>query len=115
VLSASIAESVRDTTVGFGVITSDTGVEDGLRYFAATRRVTSVSVIIPASPPLAPTTKEASPRLFASICATVKTLSVTFDNIGFLGRNTDTGLSILLPSVFFFTECGRRLERTECE
>jgi len=94
--SASIALSDIDTQVGLEVITSVTHILDGSRYFATTRRVTSVSVNMPARPPFAPTTKDASPRLLASICATDKTLSSTFDNIGFFGRSFDTGTS------FFF-------------
>ena len=67
VTKASVAGSDIDTQDGFGVITSDTRVDDAGSCLATTRRVTSVSVMIPARPPLSSVMIAASPRLLASI------------------------------------------------
>jgi len=91
--SASIAESDIDTQVGFGVIATDTVEDDGSMSFATTRRVISVSVMIPARPPFESTTRDASPRLFASICVIERMLSFVEEINGFLGRSFETGRS----------------------
>jgi len=67
-------------------------VLDAFKSLATKRRVISVSVIMPAKLPSAPTTIDAELRLFASICATVRTLSCAFDTNGFLGRSLKTVL-----------------------
>jgi len=81
-----------DTQVGFGVITLET-LQDGSISLATTRRVISVSVIIPARPPDEPITKEASPRFLASFCVTSKIVSSIDERRGFFGRNFETGRS----------------------
>jgi len=67
VVIASIAESDKETQVGFGVITLEMLVEEALSCVATNLLVMSVSVIIPARPPSLFTTSEADPRLLASI------------------------------------------------
>ena len=99
VVIASIAESDIDTQVGFGVITWLIGVVLIVRLFATTRRVISVSVMIPTRHPEWSTISEASPRLFASICVTVRTVSLTLDNSAFFGRSWDTGRSFFVSFV----------------
>eukprot|EP00533_Pseudo-nitzschia_delicatissima_P006611 CAMPEP_0116094328 /NCGR_PEP_ID=MMETSP0327-20121206/9072_1 /TAXON_ID=44447 /ORGANISM="Pseudo-nitzschia delicatissima, Strain B596" /LENGTH=63 /DNA_ID=CAMNT_0003585923 /DNA_START=37 /DNA_END=225 /DNA_ORIENTATION=+ len=59
---ASIAESVKDTQVGFGVITLEILVVEAASRFATSLLVMSVSVMIPARPPSLLTTREAAPR-----------------------------------------------------
>mmetsp|Transcript_3739 Transcript_3739/g.8331 ORF Transcript_3739/g.8331 Transcript_3739/m.8331 type:complete len:283 (-) Transcript_3739:94-942(-) len=95
VTNASVAGSDMDTHDGLGVITSETQVVDAGRFFATRRRVTSVSVMIPARPPLLSVMIAASPLLLASICATERTVSLEADIIGALGRSLDTGISFL--------------------
>jgi len=99
-----MAESLIETTVGLAVITFETLVLPASRSFATSRRVTSVSVKIPARDPSIPITNDAEPLLFASICETIKTLSLILEMRGFLGRNLDTGLSefsLTLDEPFF--------------
>jgi len=91
-----MAESLIETTVGLAVITFETLVLPASRSFATSRRVTSVSVKIPARDPSIPITNDAEPLLFASICETIKTLSLILEMRGFLGRNLDTGFSLVL-------------------
>eukprot|EP00533_Pseudo-nitzschia_delicatissima_P006572 CAMPEP_0116096646 /NCGR_PEP_ID=MMETSP0327-20121206/10287_1 /TAXON_ID=44447 /ORGANISM="Pseudo-nitzschia delicatissima, Strain B596" /LENGTH=63 /DNA_ID=CAMNT_0003588353 /DNA_START=37 /DNA_END=225 /DNA_ORIENTATION=- len=62
VVMASIAESVMETQVGFGVITLEILVVDAGRCLATSLLVMSVSVMIPARPPSLLTTREAAPR-----------------------------------------------------
>ena len=100
VTNASIAESVIETQVGLAVITSDTPVDLADNCFATTRRVTSVSVMIPARPPWALTIRAASPLLVASVCVTASTLCDASINMGFFGRSFETGLSSFLRDIF---------------
>jgi len=92
-----MAGSDIDTHVGFGVITFET-LQDVSTSLATTRRVISVSVMIPARPDL-PITKDAAPRFFASICVTARMLSSTLDTNGFFGRSFDTGRSLVLSEL----------------
>ena len=96
---ASIAGSFMQTQVGFGVMTCEMTVELGSMFLATTLLVMSVSVMMPASPPAAFTTNDASPRLFANICVTVRILSSSTERSGFFGRSFETG-----RSSFFTTE-----------
>jgi len=76
-------------------MTSAMEVVDAGSFFATRRRVTSVSVTIPAKPPLESVMMAASPRLLASIWATERTVSLEVETLGGLGRSLDTGISFL--------------------
>ena len=67
VTSASVAGSDIETQVGLAVMIDETLVEAADRFLATNLRVTSVSVTIPASPPLRSVITAASPLLLASI------------------------------------------------
>ena len=94
-IKASVAGSDMDTHDGFGVMTSATQVLDARRFFATTRRVTSVSVMIPANSPELLVMMAASPLLLASICTTESTVSSVVDIMGALGRSLETGLLLV--------------------
>jgi len=79
------------TQVGFAVITDEMLVLSGSMYLATTRRVISVSVMIPAKPPFALVIKAASPRLEASILVTSRIESFDEEMRGFFGRSLETG------------------------
>lgn len=100
VTSASIAESDMATQVGSAVMTFATEVADAGNCLATTRRVISVSVMIPARLPLAFTIKAASPLLLARVCETKSTLSEVPIRIGFFGRSFETGLSSFFREIF---------------
>jgi len=65
--NASMAKSSIETILGLMVITFDTKVNDGFRFFATTLRVISISVNIPTRLPRESTIRAASLRLFESI------------------------------------------------
>ena len=92
---ASVAGSDIDTQDGFAVITSDTRVDDAGSCLATTRRVTSVSVMIPARPPLLSVIIAASPRLLANNWVTANTVLSEWAITGAFGRSFDTGRSFL--------------------
>ena len=102
VINASVAGSDMDTHEGLEVMTSETHVLEARRFFATTRRVTSVSVIIPASSPALLVIIAASPLLLASICTTESTVSSAVAIIGALGRSLETGLRLVDAAARFF-------------
>jgi len=99
--NASMAKSSIETILGLMVITFDTKVNDGFRFFATTLRVISISVNIPTRLPRESTIRAASLRLFESIWQTDKTFSWQEDRIGFLGLNFLIECLLLFMSIFF--------------
>mmetsp|Transcript_2100 Transcript_2100/g.2551 ORF Transcript_2100/g.2551 Transcript_2100/m.2551 type:complete len:337 (+) Transcript_2100:986-1996(+) len=89
--NASIAESVMVTQVGLGVMTWDNSVVAGSRCLAATRRVISVSVIIPTKVAESSIITAALLRLAANSFEHEKTVSVLLMSNGFFRRSLDTG------------------------
>ncbi|KAL3783576.1 hypothetical protein ACHAW5_007884 [Stephanodiscus triporus] len=102
VINASVAGSDMDTHEGLEVMTSATQVLEARRFFATTRRVTSVSVMIPASSPALLVIMAASPLLLASICAMESTVESEVDIMGAFGRSLDTGLLLVNDVARFF-------------